>query len=355
MAPQDTDANAVLFEDDAETEDVGLAKMPVQQAGAQKWETNYEWHIIVFLPLVYTAGLYGGYLFLVSATWQTKIFTIFLYVTSIISITAGAHRLWSHKAYKAKWPLQLILMFFHTSALQYSVINWVRDHRMHHKYVDTDADPHNATRGLFFSHVGWVMMGKHPEFERKSKGLDLSDVESNSILRFQQKYYVILVTIICFILPTVIPVYLWNETWMNAILVPGLFHRVCVYNAVGLVNSVLHKWGYKPYDKNMAATQISLVNYVLFGENAHNYHHAFPWDYRTSELSASTTFSLTTAFINLFARIGWAYDLKTISDDIIRKRVMRTGDGSHQIWGWGDKDQCKEEMNAAEIIYPKHD
>ncbi|XP_061706538.1 acyl-CoA Delta-9 desaturase-like [Cydia pomonella] len=352
MAPQETAANGVLFEHDAETEDVALAKMPVQQAGDTKW--NYLWHMILPGLLLYTSGPYVGYLFLVSAKWQTKLFTIFLYVTSVLGVGAGAHRLWSHRAYKAKWPLQLILMIFHTSALEYSVINWVRDHRMHHKYVDTDADPHNATRGFFFSHVGWVMMDKHPEFERKSKGLDLSDVEANPILRFQQKYYVILVTIICFILPTFIPVYFWYETWINAIFGPVIFHHFCVFNAIGLVNSALHKWGYRPYDKNMLATDISLLTLIILGENYHNYHHAFPWDYKTSELGGGT-FMLTTAFINLFAKIGWAYDLKTISNDVIQKRVIRTGDGSHHIWGWGDKDQTKEEVDSAIRIYPKDD
>lgn len=39
---------------------------------------------------------------------------------------------------------------------------WVRDHRQHHKYSDTDADPHNASRGFFFSHIGWLMSKKHP-------------------------------------------------------------------------------------------------------------------------------------------------------------------------------------------------
>ncbi|XP_063530096.1 acyl-CoA Delta-9 desaturase-like [Cydia strobilella] len=352
MAPQQTDANGVLFEHDAQTEDVAPVKTPVRQAGDAKWV--YQWHMIIFAMLLYSSGPYGGYLFLVSAKWQTKIFTIFLYVTTFLGIAAGAHRLWSHKAYKAKWPLQLILMIFHTSALQYSVINWVLDHRMHHKYVDTDADPHNATRGFFFSHIGWTMVDKHPEFERKSKGLDLSDVEANPILRFQRKYYVILVTIIRFILPTVVPVYFWDETWKNAIFVPVLFHNVCIFNAVALINSALHKWGYRPYDKNMLASEMNFLTPITLGENYHNYHHAFPWDYKTSELSGGT-FMLTTAFINFFAKIGWAYDLKTISDDVIQKRVMRTGDGSHQIWGWGDVDQTKEEMAAAVRIYPKDD
>lgn len=61
-------------------------------------------------------------------------------------ITAGAHRLWAHRAYKAKLPLRILLAVFQTSAYGLSVIDWARDHRVHHKYTETDADPYNATR-----------------------------------------------------------------------------------------------------------------------------------------------------------------------------------------------------------------
>lgn len=53
--------------------------------------------------------------------------------------------------------------------------------------------------------------------------------------------------------------------------------------------------------------------------------------------------------------IGWAYDLKTVSIDMIKKRVERTGDGSHEIWGWGDKDQPKEDFKDATILYKKEE
>lgn len=46
-----------------------------------------------------------------------------------LGITAGAHRLWSHRAYKAKWPLRLVLMIAQTAAHQNSIFDWVRDHR----------------------------------------------------------------------------------------------------------------------------------------------------------------------------------------------------------------------------------
>ena len=68
--------------------------------------------------------------------------------------------------------------------------------------------------------------------------------------------------------------------------------------------------------------------------------------------------SLTTAFINFFAQIGWAYDLKTVSEDVIKMRVERTGDGTHRnhinnIWGWGDVDQQAIERELADVIYKR--
>lgn len=43
------------------------------------------------------------------------LFLAFLTIyTSGFGITAGAHRLWSHRAYKAKWPLRVILILLFT-------------------------------------------------------------------------------------------------------------------------------------------------------------------------------------------------------------------------------------------------
>lgn len=67
-------------------------------------------------------------------------------VMSGLGITAGAHRLWTHRTYRAKLPLRVLLTALNTIAFQYSVIEWARDHRVHHKYCDTNADPHNPSR-----------------------------------------------------------------------------------------------------------------------------------------------------------------------------------------------------------------
>ena len=94
-------------------------------------------------------------------------------------MTAGAHRFWCHRAYKANLPLRIILMLCYVTAgqvchvinlpyaiktkvnfLKNTLYDWVRDHRVHHKYSETDADPHNSNRGFFFAHVGWLMLQK---------------------------------------------------------------------------------------------------------------------------------------------------------------------------------------------------
>jgi fatty-acid desaturase len=77
---------------------------------------------------------------------KNKFSAYVLYIISGLGITAGAHRLWAHRSYKAKVPLRIILAFFNTVAFQDAAIDWARDHRVHHKYSETDADPHNATR-----------------------------------------------------------------------------------------------------------------------------------------------------------------------------------------------------------------
>lgn len=60
--------------------------------------------------------------------------------------------------------------------------------RVHHKFTDTDADPHNSRRGLFFSHVGWLLVKKHPDVKRKGATIDMSDLERDPIVMFQKKW-----------------------------------------------------------------------------------------------------------------------------------------------------------------------
>ena len=74
---------------------------------------------------------------------------------------------------------------------------------------------------------------------------------------------------------------------------------------------------------------------------------------QTAELG-SYRLNLTTMFIDFMAKIGWAYDLKTVNKEIIDSRKSRSGDGTEtNIWGWADPDQSKSDRNMAKIIAKK--
>ncbi|XP_060528295.1 acyl-CoA Delta(11) desaturase-like [Cylas formicarius] len=255
--------------------------------------------------------------------------TYFIFIISGFGVTAGAHRLWTHRAFKANTRLKVILLVLHSMSGMNSVIDWVRDHRVHHKYSDSNADPHNINRGLFFSHVGWICMKKHPDVIEKGRQIDISDLTDDPMIRFHTKYYGLFKMFFCFVFPSMIPPLLWGEPWMVSILANSFVKYVALLNAIWTVNSLAHYYGNKPYDKNLKPTQNLFVSLVTKGEGYHNFHHAFPWDYRSSEFLHM--FHITTIGIKLFNKLGWAYDLKTVSPEVLQKTIERCGDGTHEL------------------------
>ncbi|XP_045447448.1 acyl-CoA Delta-9 desaturase-like [Melitaea cinxia] len=334
---------------------------------------DYEWQIVWrnVLAFIYlhVATLYAFYLiFTGRAKGITVVFGMVIAIMGGMGVTAGAHRLWAHRAYKARWPLRLFLAIMQTMAFQNHIFEWVRDHRVHHKFTETDADPHNARRGFFFSHIGWLMVRKHKDVFEKGASVDMSDLEKDPIVMFQKKTYLVIMPLICFVIPTWIPVVLWNENPWSSWYVAAIFRYTVSLHFTWLVNSAAHIWGNKPYDKYIGATDNKAVAICAFGEGWHNYHHVFPWDYKAAELGNYST-NMSTALIDFAARYGLAYDLKTVSQEMIRKRVTRTGDGSHPldsetqksdedhnhpenpVWGWDDQDMTEEEKKLAEIAH----
>ena len=102
-------------------------------------------------------------------------------------VTGGVHRFWTHKSFKAKLPLRIILALCFSVSGQNTIYDWVRDHRVHHKYSETNADPHDSNRGFWFAHCGWLMMNKHPEVLRKGKQIDMSDILEDPVVQFHTK------------------------------------------------------------------------------------------------------------------------------------------------------------------------
>ncbi|XP_065263708.1 stearoyl-CoA desaturase isoform X1 [Emys orbicularis] len=288
---------------------------------------RYVWRNIVLMSLLHLGGLYG--LWLIPAAKPVTLAWGFLcFLLSALGVTAGAHRLWSHRSYKAGLPLRIFLAIANSMAFQNDIYEWARDHRVHHKFSETDADPHNATRGFFFSHVGWLLVRKHPDVIEKGRKLDLADLKADKVVMFQRRFYKLSVVAMCFLFPTLVPWCFWGESLRNSFFLPAILRYVVVLNASWLVNSAAHMFGNRPYDRNINPRENHFVTFGALGEGFHNYHHTFPYDYSTSEFGWHYNF--TTAFIDLMCLLGLASDRKKVSKETILARKIRTGDGSHK-------------------------
>src|ERR1035437_2372883 len=93
--------------------------------------------------------------------FQLGLFGFYL-VATMLSITVGYHRLFSHIAFKAKLPVRVFALVFGACAFENACIDWVSDHRRHHKHVDHDEDPYDISKGFFWAHIGWLMFKLRP-------------------------------------------------------------------------------------------------------------------------------------------------------------------------------------------------
>lgn len=280
------------------------------------------WRNIVKMLVLHGLGLLGLY-YGPTAAWKSWIFFMFLFFCSNFGVGAGVHRYWTHRSYKATLPVQIVLMCLYSISMQNDILEWCRDHRVHHKYSETSADPHNAKRGFFFAHVGWLLMRKHPDVIIKGRNIDISDLKRDPVVMFQHRHYAILSLIFAVILPFFIPWYFWGEgLWTSFVLLFALRY-VLTLHTTWLVNSAAHLWGSRRYDKHINPADNILVAFAAIGEGWHNYHHTFPYDYSTSEWGPSI--NITTIIIDFLAGLGLVYDRKQVSQQAIERVKKRLG------------------------------
>jgi stearoyl-CoA desaturase (delta-9 desaturase) len=143
-----------------------------------------KWQNVVLFAYLHGAAFYGWFL-----PWKWSSFVLCFIYTMLAGFgtTVAAHRYFTHRSFKANKKLRMLLILLQTACAQEPILHWARDHRVHHKFTDTDADPYNSRRGFFFSHIGWLMVKKHPEVIKQGKKIDMSDLNCDPMLVFQEK------------------------------------------------------------------------------------------------------------------------------------------------------------------------
>ena len=264
------------------------------------------------LILVPAWGIYQGF-----DAFQWLWALAFLYLNGM-SITGGYHRLWAHKAYEARSPLKVFFALWGAGALQNSILVWASDHRRHHRYVDDDEkDPYSASRGLWFSHMGWMLR------EYRSSSEDFSnakDLQRDPIVMWQHRHYGLLTLTMNLVLPVLLGV--WHGDIIGTVLLVGLLRLVINHHVTFFINSLAHFWGSRPYTEANSARDNGFLAFLTYGEGYHNFHHIFQTDYRNG--IRWWQWDPTKWMISLCSRLGQARNLTRVSDFKIQRAILDT-------------------------------
>ncbi len=217
------------------------------------------------------------YLWKYGLDWFQAGMFLFFAVATGLSITLGYHRLFSHMAFQATWPVRLLTLIFGAASFENSVLAWVSDHRRHHKHVDHDEDPYDISKGFFWAHMGWIMFKTTPE----PPWDNVADLRKDPLVMWQTKYYVPIAVTVSFIIPPALG-YL-HSGWAGALgglLLAGVARVVAVQHMTFFINSLCHTVGNQPYSNKCSARDSWFMAIFTFGEGYHNYHHEFQHDYR---------------------------------------------------------------------------
>ena len=131
-------------------------------------------------------------------SWVEPIIFVVFYLACGLSITAGYHRLFSHRTHKAAWPMRLFYALFGAAAFQNSAIKWCSDHRRHHLKTDEEEDPYSVKKGFMWAHMGWVMVDQGEEIVEH-----VEDLQADRILAWQDRHIFLIGFLVGIVLPGV--------------------------------------------------------------------------------------------------------------------------------------------------------
>lgn len=252
------------------------------------------------------------YLWHYGIDWFQAGLFFFYFVATGMSITLGYHRLFAHLSFKAKWPVKLFTLIFGSCALQNSALDWVSDHRKHHKHTDHDEDPYDISKGFFWAHIGWLLFKLKPEPPMDN----VADLRKDPLVMWQYRWDKVIAFGVGFILPAILG-YFWNG-WagaMGGFLLAGVLRVFVVQQSTFFINSLCHTIGRRPYSTRCSARDSTLMAFLTFGEGYHNYHHEFQHDYRNGV--KPWNFDPTKWAIWTLSKIGLASDRRTVPADKI--------------------------------------
>ncbi|KAL3279053.1 hypothetical protein HHI36_016568 [Cryptolaemus montrouzieri] len=218
-------------------------------------------------------------------------------------------------------------MICHTLAGTGPIYDWVKKHRLHHKYFGTELDPYNPNKGFFFSHVSGFCLDLSEAQEEALKSIDVSDLEEDKIVMFQKRFYWYMFVVMTLLLPINAPAEYWGESLMNAVGIAGFVRFSIVLHSSLLIHSATRLLGLAPGEKYPSDTNLVFIMTKTYWIS---YHYLAPWDYQTGEYGKYGD-DCPTLFIKMCEALGLASDLKTTDSKLVRSALVKSVDEKNQF------------------------
>ena len=277
----------------------------------------------ILIPLVFSVAAVV-LAFYVPITGLDLLLLLVMYVATTLGVTVGFHRQFAHRSFKAKPALRVALGVMGSMAGQGNLIYWVATHRRHHQYSEGEGDPHSPyildgkplgkLRGLWHSHLGWMLDSQMTNTVKFTKDL----MREPSIAWVNRLYFqwVVLGLVIPAVLGGVL-----SLSWIGALtgfLWGGMVRLFLAQNAMWTSGSTAHIFGNRPFQTRDMSTNNGLLALPNLGEAWHNNHHAFP----SSAFFGLDWWQVDVGgyFIRLCEALGWASDVRIPSKDLIAAR-----------------------------------
>lgn len=231
--------------------------------GSVLFMSIYHGLLVVLTPFYFLSG---------SFDWRALVIGICLYILAGLGITAGYHRFFAHKTYQAHPVVEIFYLLLGCLWFAGSAATWSYDHRIHHAKTDTDEDPYSIKKWFFYAHMGWFLL-QRPAMDPTK----IPDLWASKWVRFQHDHYRFIALNLNLIIVFSVAI---MTGWFSSFYFCFLAWMFVFHHSMFFINSLAHTWGSKTYAKELTAVDNFILAFLTFWEGYHNYHHAFPNDYR---------------------------------------------------------------------------
>jgi len=300
------------------------------------------WMNAIFLfttPLLAAVGM-TLYISEFGVHWAEPTAFLLLWYLTGMGVTAGYHRMFSHRSWWAPRPVRAVLLVLGAATWQNSVLAWCSKHRAHHHHTDTEDDPHSIEEGFWWAHMLWIVV----EDDEEEDFENIPDLADDDLCRWQHRNYFAISSLFNLAVPLALGVATGRVVGM--LLWAGLLRVVVLHHLTFFINSLAHMWGHQPWNDEGSSRDNPVLAYLTLGEGYHNFHHEFPGDYRNG--IHWYQFDPTKWSIWTLGKLGLAEDLRrSAMAHRLRRRWNRLRERyESRIVEWSDG--FRERIDAAE-------